>query len=238
LRVADWMAARPSRVGWPVLRNATALGLSHWSLRRRITGLIDERRNLMTRVSIPVICVALAAFAGGAVLISCTTGVARGDNAPVQQGSASATQPSIALHKIAFENGDTEFANEGDTIIIEEVWCTAEKLGPAEICVVKGTATLASRDEAMIALFTTSSVQPSGPIDSRQMIPIKKGTQKFELRSVLVPGHPHVSFYPVKQGDGFGGVYFGQGEILLKNKGWSYKDAKGTSHTDSISSGK
>jgi hypothetical protein len=35
-------------------------------------------------------------------------------------------------------------------------------------------------------------------------------------------GYLHVTFYAIPQGNGFGGVYFGQGPWVLSKKGWSY----------------
>ena len=54
---------------------------------------------------------------------------------------------------------------------------------------------------------------------------IEKGSGTFRLVKVMRGhGYLHVSFYPVPSGSAFGGVYFGQGEGVLKHKGWSYLD--------------
>jgi len=35
-------------------------------------------------------------------------------------------------------------------------------------------------------------------------------------------GYLHLSFYPVPSGSDFGGIYFGQGNWVLRKKGWSH----------------
>lgn len=42
-------------------------------------------------------------------------------------------------------------------------------------------------------------------------------------------GDLHVSFYPVPGGSCFGGIYFGQGQWVLRHKGWSYRDPESRS---------
>src|SRR5262249_30698910 len=82
--------------------------------------------------------------------------------------------------------------------------------------------TLSSRDEAELAFHVTSSDRRPSPIDSKQTHRIRKGTGKFRLvKTFDREGWPHVSFYPVQPGSDFGGIYFGQGEWLLRKKGWS-----------------
>jgi len=234
LRVAEWMSRRSAR------HVPGALALTRRkNLERRIAGLVDERRNLMTRTPLPLIALALLGFAGGAILVSCTTGVARAaadhEGATLTLARApAATQPSLPLNEIKFELGEAEFA-EGDDIKIEQVLCTGDKLGIGEICIVRGTYTLASHDDAMLAFFVTANSPQGTPIDPRQRTIVNKGTGKFELRHALWDGYPHVSFYPTKAGNGFGGVYFGVGESVLKKKGWSYQTGPSGGARDSIS---
>jgi hypothetical protein len=239
LRVADCMSGRIE-----AQRIAGALPFTRRrrrkSLERRIAGLVDERRTLMNRVPLPLIAVVLAAFAGGAVLLSCATGVTRAAAAAADGGgstlalaNAPATQPSLPLHEIKFELGDTEFA-DGDNITIEQVLCTGEKLGIGEIAIVRGTYTLASRDEARLGFHVTATLPNPTPVDPRQEAIAKKGSGRFELRHALWDGYPHVGFYPTGAGSGFGGVYFGVGDSVLKHKGWSYKSGATGGAVDSV----
>jgi hypothetical protein len=231
LKVAGWMSGRVDERR--ITRVPGALALTRRNLERRIAGLVDQRRNLMTKASLSLIVLALAGFAGGAVLISCTTGVARADDgSTLTLANGPATQPSLPLHEIKFELGEAEFA-DGDNITIEQVLCTGEKLGIGEIAIVRGTYTLASHDEAQLAFFVTANSPQGTPIDARQVTMVKKGTGKFELRHALWDGYPHISFYP-KQGNGFGGVYFGVGDSVLKKKGWSYQTGPTGGAHDSI----
>jgi hypothetical protein len=165
------------------------------------------------------------------VLVSCSTGTARA--ADGKTAAAPATQASLPLHEIKFELGDAEFA-DGDNITIEQVLCTGEKLGIGEIAIVRGTYTLASHDEAQLGFHVTARSPNPTPINPRQQQLVKKGSGSFELRHALWDGYPHVTFYPTKAGSGFGGVYFGVGDSVLKKKGWSYKTGPNGGAVDSI----
>jgi beta-lactamase regulating signal transducer with metallopeptidase domain len=228
LRIADWMSNRAAAS--PVTSGgAIALGLFQWNLERRVKELVDERRNLMTRASLPVVLTTAAILAGCATLISGRSSVARADAPP----ATAPAQLSIPLRAIPFELGEAEF-EAGDSVTIDQVFCTGEKLATGEIFVVRGTYTLASRDAAEVALFITAPSPQGTPISPHQRARIAKGTGRFELRTTFTNGSPHVSFYPAGGGSGFGGVYFGQGEFVLKSKGWSYKSGPTGGATDSI----
>jgi hypothetical protein len=220
--VAESTSGRPQ----PQLPGALALTRRR-NLQRRIANLVDERRIVMTRASLPLIVLALAGFAGAAVLVSCSARTARGAD---DNGAAAATQPSLPLREIKFELGEAEFA-DGDNITIQQVLCTGERLGIGEIAIVRGTYTLASHDYAELAFFVTAQSPNPTPIDPRQRTLVKKGTGTFELRHALWDGYPHVSFY---QGNAFGGVYFGVGDSVLRKKGWSYKTGPTGGAVDSI----
>jgi hypothetical protein len=91
---------------------------------------------------------------------------------------------------------------------------------------VEGTYTLDSRDEADLAFYATA-ISASGPIpiDPKQHIRIQKGTGSFHLvKTMNEDGYLHVSFYLVPSGSSFGGVYFGQGDRVLRNKGSNLRD--------------
>jgi hypothetical protein len=52
-----------------------------------------------------------------------------------------------------------------------------------------------------------------------QRIVVDKGEGRFKLIFYMwYNGNPHVSFYPAEGGSVFGGVYFGTGDSLLKEK--------------------
>jgi hypothetical protein len=163
---------------------------------------------------------AAVAFFAVAVTLILTLSPALGES--TSPAPTRAMQLSLPLFLVPVELGAAEFQG-GDGITIEQVLCTSERLGTNEICIVKGTYTLASQDQAVLALHVTSK-GPSGPtpIDARQQTVVKKGAGAFELRHVLSDGYPHVSFYPATGNGGgdLGGVYFGRGESLLKSKGW------------------
>jgi len=119
-------------------------------------------------------------------------------------------------HAVQFELGDAQFA-PGDSITIEQVHGTSDTIKVGGTYAVDGAYTLSSRDEADLALFTTT-VSESGPtpVDPKQQVRIKKGAGSFHLVETMnADGYMHVSFY---SGNAFGGVYFGQGNRVLRNK--------------------
>jgi hypothetical protein len=142
---------------------------------------------------------------------------------------AAVGETSVELsHEIRYELGIAEFA-PGDKITIQQVRGTSDTISTGGTYSVKGTYTLGSRDEADLAFFTTT-LSDSGPtpIDPRQHIRIKKGTGSFQLAKTLnADGYLHISFYPVPSGSDFGGVYFGQGNRVLRKNGFSHLDPLG-----------
>ena len=245
LRIAQWIDQSLSGGGTSlaaarvagVLKLALLPRRNQSVLERRIAALLDQRRIIMTRSRLPLIVGAAAALSLLAVLVSCT-GVARGGDtaasAPVPQTAAAHGAPamSIPLHRIPFEKGLREFYDD-DNIVIDEVWCSGDKLTAGEIVIVKGSYTLASHDEASLSFFITSSGASAWTdVNPQQQTLVKKGSGKFELRHTLVKGYPHVSFYGPPNGNSFGGVYFGQGESLLKS--WHHNDAVSSSDGDAV----
>jgi hypothetical protein len=120
--------------------------------------------------------------------------------------------------EVAFELGKAEFL-PGDIITIQQVRGTSSTIVTGGTYCVEGTYTLASREEADLALFATTMSDVPTPIDPSQHTRIAKGTGNFRLvKTVRQEGYLHVSFYPVSSGGDFGGVYFGQGKWVLHLK--------------------
>jgi hypothetical protein len=148
-----------------------------------------------------------------------------------------AASASTLSRPVPFEVGATLFA-DGDRITIDEVHGTAETMKRNNVYEVKGTYRLASRDKASLyAGVTDDGSQTNGLISPGPVVvsrspreqfiwqndtsssTIERGEGKFTLLlKMLQDGKPHVSFYP-EQGDGFGHIYFGTGDSVLK-KGW------------------
>jgi len=136
-------------------------------------------------------------------------------------------------YAVRYELGDAEFA-PGDNITIQQIHGTSDTITTGGTYCVEGTYTLSSRDEARLSFYTTTISPNPTPIGPEQRIWIKKGTGSFRLvQTMTEDGYLHVSFYPGHGGgdfnrSDFGGVYFGQGQRVLRNKGWSYHDQTGT----------
>lgn len=211
LRIAEW---REGIRRTPC--TALAVGLlcrgGSSRLRRRVVGLLDERRNPMIRCKPVYALTAAIGFASVALLVSCAASGPRQAAKP-----ASGIEP-LKFFEIPVEIGDSDLGN-GDKIHIDHVLCTADTMRPEEICIVRGTYVLASHDSADLSFYITSKgYSGPTPVDRRQILPVKRGSGSFELRHVLSEGWPHLSYYA--DGGSIGGVYFGQGDSLLKVMPW------------------
>jgi tRNA A-37 threonylcarbamoyl transferase component Bud32/signal peptidase I len=109
-----------------------------------------------------------------------------------------------------FYIGQTYFP-KGDSIEITSVNRSSDRM------VVQGHYNLVSHDQAMLALYITST-NNSGPDDAAQRKRISKGRGDFELiHSHPVPGLPHLAM--VAGGTNFASLYFGtQAEAAEESK--------------------
>ncbi|HEY2251866.1 MAG TPA: M56 family metallopeptidase [Planctomycetaceae bacterium] len=154
-------------------------------------------------------------------------------------------------HVVKFEQGATRFAND-DKITIVEIRGTADTFSQGNIYRITGTYTLASRDRAiLLASITVNDLSASTmlldlAVRADHVMPgrkpivapghatgielkvqrqtVSRGTGKFTLYLPMShAGLPHVSFYSVDNGEGFGGNYFGTGDSVLK-KWWATEE--------------
>ena len=125
-------------------------------------------------------------------------------------------------HTVHFELGKTQF-DSGDSITIQEIHGTSDAIEVGGTYSVDGTYTLNSRDEAELALHTTTiSNSGSTPVASSQHVQIKKGTGTFHLvKTMGQDGYLHVSFYPLPSGSSFGGGLFRAGKPVLRDESQS-----------------
>ncbi len=126
-------------------------------------------------------------------------------------------------HVVQFELGRTQF-EPGDSITIQEVRGDRDLIQTDGTYCVSGTYTLASRDEANLCFFSTTTNRTSSPsrVDPAQMVRVTKGTGTFSLAKHMTDdGYLHLSFYPRGSGGDLGGVYFGQGQGVLHEKHFS-----------------
>jgi hypothetical protein len=126
---------------------------------------------------------------------------------------------------VPYELGDSEFA-PGDSITIQELRGTADDIRSGGTYCVTGTYTLNSQDEADLSFFATTTSKTPTPVGTQQTLHVTKGTGSFRLiKRVTDEGYLHLTFYSRATGQGFGGVYFGQGRWVLRHKQWSYRDS-------------
>jgi beta-lactamase regulating signal transducer with metallopeptidase domain len=199
LTVAETIAASP--YGWL----APTLVGSAGHLETRVAGLLNARRNLMTRVSLKTIVAITLGFMAVAFMFSTVAA------APVQQSSTNELS-----HMVPFELGTSYFPN-GDVITIEEVRGTADAISAGNTYQVKGTYKLVSQDKALLAIYETTKGPQSIPVMQTQKMRVEKGEGHFSLIFYMwSSGSPHVSFYPVPAGSSFAGVYFGTGDSVFR----------------------
>jgi len=139
---------------------------------------------------------------------------------------------------VPFELGEGGFL-PGDSITIQRVTGTNPTIRTGETYCVEGTYTLASKEKADLALFATTMSKGSTPTYPSQIMRVEKGTGTFRLVKVMrEEGYLHLSFYSASGGSSFGGVYFGQGEWVNHDKGWSHlaTDARSPDHGATASS--
>jgi hypothetical protein len=141
-----------------------------------------------------------------------------------------ATTPSNELKQqfpqaVQYDLGDKEFA-PGDNITIQELRGTTVAIQPGGTYFVTGTYTLNSQDEADLSFFATTTNKVLTPFEAQQTMHVMKGTGSFRLiKKMTEEGYLHVTFYSRATGQGFGGVYFGQGHWVLRDKHFSYTNA-------------
>jgi hypothetical protein len=143
----------------------------------------------------------------------------------VADPNLSGNSPQDFPRVVRYELGDSEFA-PGDSITIQELHGTTEDIRTGGTYCVTGTYTMNSQDEADLSFFATTTNSISTPYDKQQQtVHIMKGTGSFRLiKRMTEEGYLHLTFYSRATGQGFGGVYFGQGQWVLRHKQWSYRD--------------
>jgi len=164
-----------------------------------------SRSNLWKRVAIAALFVA-----GGISLV----GVAASP-APPRAGYE-------LSHAVRFEIGATRL-RDGDSISVEEVTGTMDKMSAGNTYVIKGTYKLASQKSATLLASVTADQSKQGrevPTQRTQSAMVDQGDGHFSLFLYLpYDGKPHVSFYPADGGESFANLYFGTGDSVLK-RGW------------------
>lgn len=194
-----------------------------WSLEHRIRGILSERRDRMTRASRWIVAATAVGLGTMATLAGCAG--ERGGSSRVAV-IAGGERQAVLPHVVPYELGHAWFRS-GDGITITQLTGSSEKIRVGETYIVRGHYKLASAEKACLAFFVTARNEESGkgPTESRQRMTVSRGEGDFMLAmKMATDGYPHVSFYPLPSGEGFGGVYFGQGESVLR-KGWKHEGA-------------
>jgi hypothetical protein len=136
--------------------------------------------------------------------------------------TASAESKQDFPNVVQYEQGDSEFA-PGDTITIQGLHGTTAAIQPGGTYCVTGTYTLNSQDEADLSFFATTTDKAPTAVEAEQTMHVIKGTGSFRLiKKMTSDGYLHLTFYSRATGNGVGGVYFGQGRWVLRDKRFSY----------------
>jgi beta-lactamase regulating signal transducer with metallopeptidase domain len=197
------------------------------SLESRVTKLLDNRRCAMTRLKSSTVAVIAVAFVGCVLALGSLAASPAAGKVP---------DNSSLRHVVTPEAGATSHATDaqGDSITIESVRETSDKLSTGNTYEVRGAYKLVSRSKALLAIWVTSGpmyglpsaitvrdqkgrlyrLVPFNPNDSHRSLAdqrevVNKGEGHFTLRFHLWgAGGPHVSFYPYEGGSSFLGAYF------------------------------
>jgi RNA polymerase sigma factor (sigma-70 family) len=188
--------------------------MAKWKLTASITLLF-----VVLAATATSLCVALWSGSPAAVPPPAAAAIAA-SAAPVQIQPV-ASQPTAAdlEYVVPFKLGDTHFLN-GDSVTIAEIRGTSRNMVIGNRYRVRGTFTLASHNQASLAIYLTSST--NGAYDNEPFgnnaVAVQAGkgdfTLDFEIREM---GYPHLSFYPTN-GQSFGHLYFGTGAYLYPAK--------------------
>ena len=144
-------------------------------------------------------------------------------NPPGEAEYAKYPLPAKFFYEVKFEKGENKFL-DGDDITINEIRGDAKTFEPGNNYLIQGRYKLHSHPEAQLSAFTTAKEAKDGvgPIQSIQTQKISKGEADFTIiLPMTVRGWPHLSFYNTKSGEGFGGIYFGTGDSVLKES-WAF----------------
>jgi hypothetical protein len=143
----------------------------------------------------------------------------------LRAATALSTPTQNVPYLLQYELGDSEFA-PGDSIQIQDLRGTADAVQPGATYCVTGTYVLNSQDEADLSFFATTTNKAPTPVGPEQTVRVTKGTGSFRLfKEMTGQGYLHLTFYSRATGQGFGGVYFGQGQWVLRDKHFSYSNS-------------
>ncbi|WP_232536201.1 hypothetical protein [Lacipirellula parvula] len=111
---------------------------------------------------------------------------------------------------------------DGDVIEITDVRSTSPRLEQGDSITVRGRYRLDSHAEAQLTLYLTQTEGDGREETERtQTMSVKQGLGEFELKiTVKHRGALHLSYYNLKSGKPFGGVYFGTAEQMERIKDW------------------
>ncbi len=111
---------------------------------------------------------------------------------------------------------------DGDVIRILSVSSTSRQLEQGDTVTVKGKVRLDSIAKANLSLLLTQTESDgSEETDASQTVAIKNGLTDFSLTTTIKHrGVLHLTFYDIKSGRPFGGVYFGTAKQMQAISGW------------------
>jgi hypothetical protein len=122
---------------------------------------------------------------------------------------------------VPFVLGPTHFQN-GDQIVIQDVFATSTNLTAGDKVVVRGRYELNSQQKAKLCLYLTSNPGADEPDVRTQSKEITSGSGEFELSEpVRHSGYLHLSLYRSTGGTDFGCVYFGTEVQMSRIRHWN-----------------
>jgi RNA polymerase sigma factor (sigma-70 family) len=187
-----------------------------------VLGLVGAVQKILFAAKLKIgalIVLAAVVIPGGAIVVSLLKTPQAPAVAP-ELSVAVSPKPSKFPLAVTFQPGHADLTS-GDSITITDIQGTSATIAPGNSYEVRGTYHLASQQEAVLAIFTTSMVaggNDNGPYGHNNA-PIRAGDGNFTLEfNMRIEGYPHVSFYPAGGGQSFASLYFGSGKYLYTNQ--------------------
>lgn len=193
LAIAESLVPSPDGLLSPTLVRSTT------NLENRVAKLLHPKRCVMTNLKSATLAIIAASLIGGVLLLSAVA-----VPPPLQdQPNNPSLSHTVKLTPQAIDRN-------GDMITVETVRGPSETLSPGNTYEVSGTYRLVSRDKATLAAWVSANSSRDArrlPIPG-ESIAVTKGEGHFSLLFRMVPGRPHVSFYPFGGGQSLLSAYF------------------------------
>jgi len=210
VKQAGWRVAMSVACGLLLLAGSCVVS-ARFGLKPVFAKVVSTTQPVVKAVA-PVVSKASEAFVGAAKGVAPVVAVPVVAEPVVAPKEVVVATPMAGdLKEVRFKTGKTYFLPK-DSITVDSVRGTSDKIEPGNLYEIRGHYTLASHEKALLAVNVTvssRSVREYPGLDGQQQITVNKGAGQFVLWNYMrTPGDMHMSFYPDGGGESFAGIYF------------------------------